>query len=508
MNKVILGNKLGIEDIVNVARNGYKVEFSDEYIKRVVDCRKLVDKFSDEERVIYGITTGLGDNCSKFISKEDRETIQRNTILSHATSLGEPLNEECVRAIMMVILNHAGSGYTGIRIETLEHIKGMLNNNVIPFAPRHGSVGYLGVEAHIGLVMIGEGKAWYNGELMKGSSALELAGMKPVILSSKEGLTLISGTSSVTALTTLAIYDAYNLAKMSDISGAMSLEVLKGKLTPMDERLMNVRPHVHQGNTASNIRNILKDSEIVAKYKEYRVQDALSVRAMPQLHGASKKIIADSIETLTIELNSTVDNPIIFSDGEGDGLAIMGCNCDGAYAGIAADTVAIAVTNLMKMSERRIDRMINRHLSELPAFLSSNPGLNNGIMIPQYSAAGIIGEMRILSHPATTDNVVTSASQEDYVSMGYNAALKAYQCVDLAKYILAIELLCSTQAQDFYKDLSSAKATKAVYNLIREEICFIDKDCNMHPYMEHIANLVKENKVLKVVEDAIGELEF
>ena len=462
MNKVILGNKIGIEDVVNVARNDYKVEFSDEYIKRVVDCRKLVDKFSDEERVVYGITTGLGDNSSKFISKEDRETIQRNTILSHATSLGEPLNEECVRAIMMVILSHAGSGYTGIRIETLEHIKDMLNNNVTPFAPRHGSVGYLGVEAHIGLVMIGEGKAWYNGELMKGNIALELAGMKPVILSSKEGLTLISGTSSVTALTTLAIYDAYNLAKTSDISGAMSLEVLKGRLMPMDERLMNVRPHVHQGNTASNIRNILKDSEIVDKYKGHRLQDALSLRAMPQLHGASKKIIADSIETLNIELNSTADNPVICPDGEGDGVAIMGCNCDGAYAGIAADTIAIAVTNLMKMSERRIDRMINRHLSELPAFLSSNPGLNSGIMIPQYAAAGIIGEMRILSHPATIDNVVTSASQEDYVSMGYNAALKAYQCVDLAKYILAIELLCSTQAQDFYKDLSPAKATKAM----------------------------------------------
>ena len=508
MNKVTLGDKIEIKDIVNVARYGYKIEFSDEYVKRVIDCRKLVDKFSDEEKVVYGVTTGLGDNCSKFIPKEDREIIQRNNILSHATSLGEPLNEECVRAIMMVMLQHMGCGYTGIRIETLNQIKDMLNNNIIPFAPRHGSVGYLCIEAHISLVTIGEGKAWYNGKLMKGIEALELEGMKPLQLSTKEGLTLTSGTSSVTALTTLAAYDAYNLAKTSDISGAMSLEVLRGTLMAMDERLMNVRPHINQINTAYNIRTILKDSKIVEKYKNHRVQDALSLRCMPQLHGASKKVISDSIETLNTELNSSVDNPQIFQNSEGDGIAIMGCNADGAYVGIAADTVAIAITNLMKMSERRIDRMLNRHVSELPAFLNSNPGFNNGIMIPQYSAAGIIGEMRILSHPATIDNVVTCANQEDYVSMGYNAAFKLYQCVDLAKYILAIELLCSTQAQDFYKGIEPSKGTKSVYNLIREDVDFIEKDCNMHPYIEYIASLVRDGKIVDAVEDVVGELRF
>ena len=507
MGVVTLGAMISIEDVINVARNGYQVKFSKEYIERVNKCSKLVEKFSDEERVVYGITTGLGDNCGKFISKEEREIIQRNNILSHVTSVGEPLNDECVRAIMFVMIQHMGKGYTGIKIETLEQIKLLLNNNITPVVPKHGSVGYLSLEAHIALVLLGEGKAKYNNEILNGSEVLKKLNIKPIVLSSKEGLTLLSGTSSVTGITTLALYDAIIAAKTSDISSAMSLEVLKGTLMAMDERLMNVRPHKDQVNTAYNIREILKDSEIVKKYEGYRVQDALSIRCIPQLHGACKKIINDAIVTLNTELNSSVDNPQIFEEGD-DGVAIMGCNADGAYVGIAADTISIAVTNLMKMSERRTDRMLNRHVSELPPFLNSNPGLNNGFMIPQYTAAGILGEMRILCHPATIDNIVTCANQEDYISMGYNAALKSYECISLAKYIIAIELLCSSQAQNFYKDLNPSKATKGVCDLIRDGVDFIEKDCNMSIPTEYIAKLVKNNKILEAVENIIGQLKF
>lgn len=508
MEKIILGNKISIEDVVNVSRYNYFVEFSEEYILRVNRCRKYVDKLSMEGKAIYGITTGLGDNCNKFINESEREIIQKNTILSHTCSVGEPLKNECVRAMMCVMLVHFGTGHTGIKIETLELIKSLLNNDVIPYVPRHGSVGYLCLEANIGEVLIGEGRVYYENKLMSTKEVFEKLNLKPIKLSSKEGLTIISGTTSVTALTSLALYDAVNLAKISDISGSLTMEVLKGTLMAMDDRIMQVRPHEDQINTAYNIRKILSDSEIIDRYKGSKVQDALSIRCMPQLHGSVKKIIKDCLKTLDIELSSSVDNPLIFIEDDDDGIALMGCNADGSYVGMAADALAIAITNLSKMSERRIDRLVNRHVSGMPAFLNKNPGLNNGLMIVQYAAAGILGEMRIACHPATIDNIPTCANQEDYVSMGYNAALKAYECVELSKYIFAIELLCGVQALDFYDDLNCSSATKIVYDTIRQSVPFIENDVNLNPYMENIAEKIKNEKIIESVESIIGKLHF
>lgn len=508
MKEVTIGNKVSIMDVVNVSRYNYPVEFSEGYVNRVNKCRKFVDKFSRESKAIYGITTGLGDNCDKFINEEDREIIQRNIILSHTCSVGESLNKECVRAMMFVMLVQFGAGHSGIRIETLELIKNLLNNDVTPYVPRHGSVGYLCLEAHIGEVLIGEGKVYYKNELLAADKIYKKLDLEPITLSSKEGLTIVSGTTSVTALSVLAVYDAVNIAKTSDISGSLTLEVLKGTLMAVDDRLMQVRPHEDQGYTADNIRNILTDSEIIEKYSGSKVQDALSVRCMPQLHGAAKKLIKDSLKTIEIELNSSVDNPLIFEGKDNEGIALMGCNADGSYVGMAADTLAIAATNLSKMCERRIDRLVNRHLSGLPAFLNKDAGINNGLMVAQYSAAGILGEMRIASHPATIDNVPTCANQEDYVSMGYNAALKAYECVNLSKYIFAIELICGTQALDFYRGLEPSKATRAIYNTIRDVIPTIENDINLHPCIEEVANLVKKEAIIECVEKVIGKLKF
>ncbi|WP_432406655.1 HAL/PAL/TAL family ammonia-lyase [Wukongibacter sp. M2B1] len=507
IKEVVLGEQIGLEEVIAVARYNAKVGFSKKYIDRVNQCRRLVEKFSDEEKAIYGITTGLGENWNRFISKEDRKIVQRNNLLSHACSLGESVEEECVRAMMFVMLQHLGTGHTGIRLATLEQIKDLLNNNIVPFTPRHGSVGYLSLEAHISLVLIGEGRAWYKGELLSGKEALEKAGLTPIVISSKEGLSLTSGTTSVTSLAALGLYDAIVTARTCDIAGAMSLEVLKGTLMAMDSRIMSVRPHEDQRKTAVNIKKILKNSEIVEKYKGYRVQDALSLRCIPQLHGAAKKILKDSLKTLIIELNSSVDNPLIFEEGEG-GEALMGCNADGSYVGMAADSSAIAITNLAKMSERRLDRLVNHHISELPAFLNKNPGLNNGLMIPQYAAAGIVGEMKILCHPATIDNFVTCANQEDYVSMGYNAARKMYEVAGLAKYVLATEFFNSSQAQDFYGELKPSPITAKVHDLIREVVPYIENDCNMQPYIEHIAFLIQENMIVETVEVEIGKLEI
>lgn len=507
MEKVILGGKNTLEQVVAVARYHAEVEFSEEYKNRVNKCREYVEKFSREGKAIYGITTGLGDNCRKFIPEEDRVKIQRNHILAHTVAVGEPLAEEGVRAMMFVMLLHFGTGHTGFRLETLELIRECLNKNVVPRVPKHGSVGYLGLESHIGMVLIGEGKAYYEGELCSGREALEMAGLKPVVLGSKEGLTMVSGTTSVTALTCLAYYDGIMLAKTADISGAFSLEMLKGTLRAMDERIMNTRPHPGQLKTAENIRNLLAGSEIIEKYKDYRVQDALSLRCMPQLHGAVKKALADGLEAIEIELNSSVDNPLIFWDGD-EAEALMGCNADGTYLGMASDFLCIALADLLKMAERRTDRLVNRHVSELPAFLNASADFNDGLMMIQYTAAGLIGEMRLLAHPAVVDNVETCANQEDYVNMGYNAAKKAYDCVKAAQYILAIELICDAQAKEFYPELKSSPAIEGVYAKIREVMPAMEDDVALEPYIEEVKNLIVEGEIVKAAQDKGVELKF
>ena len=508
MEQIILGGKTTIDDLVAVSRYHAAVQFSADYQQRVQRCRDHVDRFSHEGQAIYGLTTGLGDNWRKFIPEEDRIIIQRNNIYAHTCAVGEPIPEECVRAIMFVMLVHFGTGYTGISLNTLNILRDMLNAGVTPRVPGHGSVGYLTLEGHIGMVMIGEGKAWYKGELLPGGEALKRAGLEPVVLTSKEGLTLLSGTTSVTALAALAMYDAVTLSLTADIAGAFSLEVLKGTLMAMDERIMNVRPHPDQCNTAANIRAILADSPIIERYRGYRVQDALSLRCMPQLHGAAKKIVRDGLETMDIELNSSVDNPLIFEDEEGNAQALMGCNADGSYVGLAADALTIAITDLCKMSNSRIDRMLNRLVSELPAFLNKNAAYNNGLMMIQYSTSGLQGELRILAHPASVDNLTTCANQEDYINMGYNASKKAYDAMQLAKYILASELICDGQALDCYEDRSCASATGAVYDLLRTVVPEMENDAPLAPYMEAVADQIMDRQYIKAVEKVIGPMHF
>lgn len=508
MEQVTINGSNALSDVIAVARNHQQVVFSDRYVQRVRRCREQVDAFSKGGEAIYGITTGLGDNWRRFIPEEDRIRIQHNHILAHTCAVGEPVKEECVRAMMLVMLLHFGSGHTGIRLETLELLRQMLNRGVTPRVPGHGSVGYISLEAHIGMVLIGEGKAWYQGELLDGKEALARAGLAPAVLSSKEGLTIVSGTTSVTAFAALALYDAVTLALTADISGAFSLEVLKGTLMAMDKRIMDARPHPDQGRTAANIRAILADSPIVKKYRGHRVQDALSIRCIPQLHGAVKKTIRDGLDTLAIELNSSVDNPLVFEDGKGGAEALMGCNADGSYLGMATDYLAIAVTDLCKMSASRIDRLLNRLVSELPAFLNKNAEYNDGLMMIQYAAAGILGEMRILSHPAVVDNLTTCANQEDYISMGYNAAKKAYDLMELASYIIAIELICDGQALDCYEGIGPSSATGRVHALLREDVPELTDDAPLTPMIEKTAAQVRAGKYIEAVEAVTGRLKF
>jgi len=506
MKTVVIDGYVEIEDLIAVARYGAKVEFSDAFVARVVKCRAFVDQFSKEEQPIYGITTGLGDNVKKFINQEERKIIQQNHLRSHATSVGEPASDELVRSIMFVMLCQLGHGYSGIRIETLNQIQNLLNHGITPYVPMHGSVGYLSLEAHIALVLTGEGKAYVDDVLMSGLEALSIRKLEKIEIESKEGLSLVSGTTSVTGIGALALYDAIQLSKTADISASISLESLKGTLMAFDERIMKVRPHEDQMNTASNVRRLLEGSEIVKKYDGYRVQDALSLRCIPQLHGASKRQLKDALDVILIELNASCDNPLIFEEDDA-AVALMGCNADGSYVGMSMDALNIAITGLGKMSERRTDRMLNSHVSELPAFLVNNPGLNNGLMIPQYSSAGLVAQMRLHSHPATIDNNITCAIQEDYISMGFNASMQAYKNVGFLKYIVATELFTGLQAKDFYEE-NSSECLEKLRSDIRRDVPFIEEDCNMSDYIEHIACMIHECEVIGSVESVIGVLEF
>ena len=508
IKEVILGDhELSINEVIAVARYGAKVSFTEKYYHRIKQSRRLIEKFLDEERAVYGVTTGFGSNVSEVISKDDAQTLQRNIVRSHAVSVGETLEKEIVRAIQLMILNNLGHGFSGVRVEIVELIAALLNQDVLPFVPGDGSVAYLSPEAHMALVLMGEGKAWYKGELLNGHEALECAGLKPLIFECKEGLALISGTTSVTAISVLALYNAIQAVKTADIAGAMSLESLKGTINALDPRLHSVKKHEEQAKTARIVANILDESEITEKYRDYRLQDALSIRCIPQVHGAVKKVFKNTLENMLNEMNSSSDNPIIWPE-EDDGIALMGGNFDASFIGIDADTMCIAMANLAKITERRIDRLVNYHVSELPNFLVANQGLNNGYMIPQYTAAGLLNEIRVLTHPATIDNTSTCANQEDVVSFAYFATKKAYQISKKLEYIIAIELMAATQALDFHEPAKPSPVTASVHRLIRSQVPTVKEDRYFYFDMETIYNQIHEGEIVALVEEKIGDMEI
>lgn len=504
--KIILGKNMEIKDLINVARFGYKVEFSEDYIARVNKSRKLVEKWVHEEKVMYGITTGFGSLCKNIISKDKASELQKNIILSHSVSVGEPLSIEETRAVMFMVLLNAGSGYSGVRIETLERYKYFLNNGITPWAPKEGSVGYLAPEAHIALAIVGMGKVYYENELLPTKVIYEKLNISNYELSYKEGLILTSGGTSCTALGALSIFDMINSAKVADIIAAMGLEISKGTVRAYDERAMSVKGHEEQQGTAENLRKILEDSEISKKYYNYRLQDALSLRAVPQAHGAAKKTLYDAKKSIEIEMNSCGDNPVIYADN-GEEEVISACNCDSGFVGIEMDSSAIAATYLAKMSERRNNRLINSNISEFPPFLIKNPGLNSGLMIPQYSQAGLLNDMRILSTSATIDSIPTCGDQEDYVSMGYNACKKARKVAENLEYILAIELLSVFRCyQLFEENLKASSVSQTILKNLQSEIESMDRDIYLYPIIEGIKEKIHSGELVKLVEDIIGKL--
>lgn len=505
ISTVVLGDvEPSIDEFVAIARYSAKVTFSQKYRDRVSRSRKLIERFLGENRLVYGVTTGFGDNVRHVISPEDAQTLQVNIVRSHAVSIGEPLNREQVRAVQLMILISLGKGYSGVRIELLELIASLLNNDVVPFAPGEGSVGYLGPEGHLALVLIGEGKASVaGGDWVDGATALRQVGLQPISLQCKEGLAMLNGTTSVTAIATLALYNAIEASRVADVASALSLEALKGTIRAFDDRYHSVKAHTEQRETAKFIKRLLGDSQLIKEHIDYRLQDVYSLRAIPQVHGASKKFIAYAQSCIENEIGSSGDNPVIFPTSADDGIAISGANFDGSYIGIAADTLCNALTNLAKISERRTDRMVNSHFSELPAFLVRNPGLNNGYMIVQYTAAGLLGEMKVLSHPSTVDSVSTCGNQEDPVSFAFNAAIKAYQVSRKLESVLAIEIMVGCQALDFHDVAKASSATRALYNLVRSRVPTVEHDRAFYPDIVAVTEQLRSGEILATVNRVV-----
>ncbi|PLS14786.1 histidine ammonia-lyase [Bacillus sp. M6-12] len=502
---LIEGQQIKIEDVVAVAREGLHIQLSETIKNKITRCRMLVEKFVQEERVIYGITTGLGDLCKVSIPSDKLCVLSKNIIMSHACGMGAPLPYDQIRAIMFSAILNFSHGHSGVRLKTVETLLNMLNYGVIPHVPGQGSVGYLTHMAHISLVMIGLGEAYFEGQLYSGKEAMEKAGIETIVLEAKEGLSLVNGTVCMTGISALAIYDSIQLAKWTDIAGAMSFEALKGTRYAFDKRINELRPYKGQIQAADNLLRLISGSEISENFKDYRVQDALSLRAMPQVHGASRDKINHALEMVLVELNAATDNPLIF-ETENGGVSISSCNAHGEPLAQTMDLLAIAVSELGNISERRIDRLVNPHVSELPAFLVSTPGLNTGFMIPQYVAASLVAENKVLSHPISVDSIPMSGYQEDHVSMGTPAAIKAYQVIRNVQKVIAIELLTAAQALEFHHPYQFGAGTSLVYQMIRAEIPAWTEDRVFYPDLEKINRIVEQNLWIGAVEARIGAI--
>ncbi len=508
MNKIFIdGNSLTIEEVIRVSRNNEKIQLSNEAIKRVKESRKIVDDLVDKEKVSYGITTGFGKFSDVFISKEDCKQLQKNLIISHACGVGEPLDEEIVRAIMLLRVNALSKGYSGIREETLNTLVEMINKGVHPIIPEKGSLGASGDLAplsHMVLTMLGEGEAIYNGVKMESKDAMKDAGIDILeYLSAKEGLALINGTQVMTAIGTLTIYDSINLLKTADIAYGLTMESLNGITCAMDEKVHNVRPHKGQTNTAKNVLNILQGSEMTTRQGQKRVQDAYSLRCTPQIHGASKDAIEYVLDKINIEINSVTDNPIIFPD---ENEIISGGNFHGQPMALSFDFLGIALSELANISERRLEKLVNPAINhDLPAFLAKQGGLNSGFMIVQYSAAALVSENKVLAHPASVDSIPSSANQEDHVSMGTIAARKAKDIMENCRKVLAMEIFGAAQAIDLRENRVLGKGSSVAYKIVREHTPFVDKDRIMYKDINIVEDIIKKNLLVKAVEEVLED---
>ncbi|MBX3282320.1 MAG: histidine ammonia-lyase [Acidobacteria bacterium] len=504
MNNIVLdGESLTFEQVVAVAygKPGEPgVSLSDRAKEQVIKAASAVDTLLERGEIAYGITTGFGAFKDKIISREEVERLQRNIVVSHAVGVGDAFDTATTRAIMLIRANTLARGFSGIRLETLELILECLNRGVHPLIPEKGSLGASGdlaPLAHFACLLIGEGRAEFGGKEMSGAEALSAAGLSPVVLKAKEGLALTNGTTIMTAVGLLETEKARNLADLADVSGCLTLEAVNGTTAAFDERIHAVRPHPRQVECAKNLRAILEGSEMTRGFDPVNVQDAYTLRCIPQVHGACRDAVAYAKWLLKIELNSVTDNPLIFVDGDNIEV-ISGGNFHGEPLALAFDYLAIALAELANISERRIMRLTDEASNSriLPAFLTEDGGLNSGFMIVQYTAAALCTENKVLAHPASVDTIPSSANVEDHVSMGATAALKLRSVRRNLETVLALEAFCSAQAVDLRRKRLAAEpklgqGTEPLFRAIRERIPFIAADEYMKVHIDSAVDVAK-----------------
>ncbi|MBI9047032.1 MAG: histidine ammonia-lyase [Anaerolineaceae bacterium] len=517
------GNNLTVDLVKKVADHWenpeeFQVSISAEAVERVNRARKAVEGFVEREEIIYGITTGFGDFKDKIIPLDQVQQLQRNIILSHGTGVGPSLNNSIVRAMMVVRLHTFLKGHSGVRIEVIDSLVQMVNKGVYPVVPAKGSLGASGdlaPLAHVAQVLLGEGAANHKGGTLSGAEAMRVAEIPVISPEAKEGLALTNGTSLLTAVGALAVYKAEQLIPISDIIAAMSIEAMRGTLQAFDPRIHAVRAHPGQEASAKYIHWLLEGSQLMRGFDPLDVQDPYSMRCTPQVHGSARDTITHAKKVIEIELNSAVDNPLIFIDENEKATCLSGGNFHGEPVAIPMDNLKVGLAEFANISERRLARLVDEKANRgvLPPFLTNDGGLNSGFMMVQYSSAALVSENKVLAHPASVDSIPSSANTEDHVSMGTIAARQAFEIAENVEYVLALELFAAVQALDFRLqdaikqniEVRMGKGTQAAYQTVREVIPFIEYDSVMHPHIEAARELIVSGKLLAAVRSAMQD---
>jgi histidine ammonia-lyase len=518
---VQVGERLEAADVVAVA-GGAPVAFGDDARSRVAAARAVIDDAVASGETIYGVTTGFGALAHTRVEPAQASSLQHGIVRSHATAVGEPLSREEARAMLLLRAHVLALGHSGVRPAVVDLMVSMLNEDVVPAVPQQGSLGASGdlaPLANLALPLIGHGGVLTpEGGVEPAAAAMARAGLEPLVLEAKEGLSLVNGTQGMLAIGIIATERAAMLARTADVVAAMTIEASLGTDRPFDERLQALRPHPGQSSSAANLRRLLAGSPILASHREspHLVQDAYSLRCAPQVHGATRDALNYAREVLAIEANSVSDNPIVLPGGEagsegtgaGGGEVVAGGNFHGQPVAVALDTVATALVSLASISERRLYRLLDEHQSNgLPPFLVHGAGLNSGFMLVQYTAASLVSECKSLAHPASVDSIPSSAGQEDHVSMGMTSARHARDVEANAETVLALEALGAAQALDLRAPLEPGPATRAVHGAIRARVPFFEADREFGPDIADAVSLVREGRLVAAAEAAIGPLE-
>ncbi len=506
----LTGTNLTLEDLAFIAKarpGQVQLQIEAGALEKMIKSREVVLNIVKKGKPVYGINTGFGALASKQIAVEDLEKLQYNLIRSHCTGVGRSFSREITRAIMLSRANCLIQGFSGVTPETIMLLLDFINFGINPVIPEKGSVGASGDLAplsHIALALIGEGEVEYEGKIMKSDFAIHQIEKTPAKLGPKDGLALINGTSVMLALGALALVEAKKLMKLADIISCLTLDAVRGTSSAFDERISILKPHPGQLDVSRNLLKIIDKSEIVISHKDDgKVQDPYSLRCIPQVHGACRQTLRHTEEVLNIELNSVTDNPLVFAD---TGDVVSGGNFHGEALALTMDYLAMGLSEICSIAERRVEKMMNPSFSDLPAFLTKNSGLNSGLMIAHVTMAALASENKYLCHPASVDSIPTSTDKEDHVSMGVTSGRKLHEVLSNVQYCLAIELLCNTQGIEFLRPMKSSPCLEKVVALVRKHVLPIEEDRTFHKDIENLSKLIQTDELIHEVESVIGPL--